>query len=73
VLRAELDAVRAEYNTRRLHSGIGYVTPQDEHTGCGQAIRAARREGLTRAAQQRLAYHRAHRKNQPNQEDPDVV
>ena len=26
VLRAELASVRAEYNTRRLHAGIGYVT-----------------------------------------------
>lgn len=69
VLRAELDDVRAEYNSSRLHSGIGYVTPLDEHEGRGEAIRAARREGLARAAQQRLAYHRNQRKNQPNQED----
>jgi transposase InsO family protein len=64
VLRAELDVVRTEYNTTRLHSGIGYVTPEDEHTGRGQGIRQARREGLDRARQTRLAYHRSHRKNQ---------
>jgi len=46
VLRAELETVRTEYNTVRLHSGIGYVTPDDEHTGRGEAIRAARRQGL---------------------------
>lgn len=73
VLRAELDVVQAEYNGSRLHSGIGYVTPLDEHEGRGDAIRRARREGLARAALQRLAYHRAHRKNQPNPGDPDVV
>lgn len=72
-LRAELDVIRAEYNTTRLHSGIGYVTPQDEHTGRGPQIRQARRDGLARARLRRLAYHRAHRNNQPNSEDPDVV
>ena len=30
-LRAELDVVRTHYNTVRLHEGIGYVTPEDEH------------------------------------------
>jgi len=73
VLRAELAVIQAEYNTTRLHSGIGYVTPEDEHTGRGPAIRQARRDGLARATQQRLAYHRSHRKNQPNPEDHDVV
>ncbi len=32
-LTAELDRVRVEYNTVRLHAGIGYVTPDDEHHG----------------------------------------
>jgi len=73
VLRAELADIQIEYNTRRLHSGIGYVTPDDEHTGRGPTIRQARRDGLTRAAHARLAYHRNHRNNQPNPEDPDVV
>ena len=73
VLRAELADIRTEYNTRRLHSGIGYVTPDDEHTGRGTAIRQARRDGLTRAAHTRLAYHRSTRNNQPNPDDPHVV
>ena len=73
LLRAELEAVRTEYNATRLHSGIGYVTPLDEHEGRGTAIRTARREGLAEAARQRLAYHRDQRKNQRNPEDPDVV
>jgi len=59
VLRAELASVRHEYNTKRLHAGIGYVTPDDEHERRGPAIRHARRVGLARARQQRLAYHRA--------------
>ena len=39
-----------EYNTVRLHEAIGYVTPDDEHTGRGEAIRQARREGWTALA-----------------------
>ncbi len=31
VLRAELEVVRHDYNMVRLHAGIGYVTPEDEH------------------------------------------
>lgn len=58
VLEAELDRVRLEYNTVRLHEAIGYVTPDDEHYGRGEAIREARRQGLARAREERLAYHR---------------
>lgn len=58
VLRAELDAQRTHYNTVRLHAGVGYVTPDQEHRGEGAAIRAARVDGLARARQRRLAYHR---------------
>ena len=46
-LATELDRVRPEYNTVRLHAGVGYVTPDDEHHGRGDAIRQARRDGLT--------------------------
>ena len=35
VLRAELADVRRQYNTVRLHAGIGYITPNDEHQGRG--------------------------------------
>ncbi len=72
-LRAELDVTQVDYNTTRLHSGVGYVTPDDEHTGRGPGIRQARRHGMKRARLTRLAYHRNHRKNQPNPEGPDVV
>ena len=58
VLDAELERVRTIYKTVRLHEAIGYVTPDDEHHGRGEAIREARRQGLARARQQRLAYHR---------------
>ena len=57
-LTLELDRVRNEYNTVRLHAGIGYVTPDDEHHGRGDAIRQARRDGLTRARLHRIAYRR---------------
>jgi putative transposase len=65
VLRAELASVRHEYNTMRLHAGIGYVTPDDEHEGRGPAIRQARRAGLRRARRLRIAYHRDQHKEQP--------
>ena len=62
-LRAELAAVRHQYNTQRLHAGIGYVTPDDEHEGRGPQIRAARRAGLHRARRLRIAYHRGPRQD----------
>ena len=60
VLRAELETQRERYNTIRLHADIGYVTPDQEHRGEGDTIRAARRDGLARARQRRIAYHRNH-------------
>ena len=54
------------HNGVRLHAGIGYVTPDDEHTGRGPAIRHARRLGLRRARQVRLAYHRHHDPDHPS-------
>ena len=48
-LRAELDIARHDYNTRRLHASLGYVTPDDEHQGRAERIRQARRDGLNRA------------------------
>lgn len=69
-LRAELETIRIEYNTNRLHSSIGYVTPDDEHYGRGETIRKARRDGLAQAAQARLTYNQNQR-NQPKTEDHD--
>jgi len=63
-LITDLEQVRHEYNTVRLHAGIGYVTPDDEHHGRADAIRAARRDGMVRARQQRLDYRREHKKEQ---------
>ena len=62
-LARELEAVREQYNTVRLHAGIGYVTPADEHDGRGPQIRSARRHGLRRARSARIAYHRARRQD----------
>jgi len=41
-LEAELERVRVFHNTVRLHQSLGYATPEDEHTGRGPAVRAAR-------------------------------
>jgi transposase InsO family protein len=59
VLDAELDRIRDEYNTLRLHAAIGYVTPDDEHHGRGPQIRRARAAGMRRARAQRIKENRA--------------
>ena len=67
-LETELRRARRDYNTIRLHAGIGYVTPDDEHTGRGEQIRQERIKGLRRAHQQRLDYHRLnHHHNNPQE------
>lgn len=69
VLAAELERVRIEYNTVRLHAGIGYVTPDDEHQRRGEAIRQARRDGLARADQTRRAARRPTNRPEPHHAD----
>ena len=64
-LEAELDRLRLHYNTVRLHEGLSYVTPDDEHHGRGQAIRAARRAGLDAARTARVAARRTLREDHP--------
>jgi putative transposase len=63
VLRAELAIRRAHYNGVRLHQGIGYVCPDDEHEGRGKAIRKARQAGLKQARRRRIAWHRNNRQD----------
>ncbi len=60
-LEAELERRRLEYNAVRLHAGIGYVTPEDEHLGRGGMIRKQRAEGLAAARAARLAHWRKQR------------
>jgi putative transposase len=57
-LDRDLERVRFDYNTVRLHAGIGYVTPEDEHLGRGGMIRKQRAEGLAAARAARLAHWR---------------
>jgi putative transposase len=64
-LTAELEIAREQYNGVRLHAGLGYVTPEDEHQGRGDAVRQARLDGLTRARQARIDYRRNQRNPQP--------
>ena len=49
------------YNTVRLHAAIGYVTPDDEHTGRGPQIRRARIAGLARARANRIEHNQKDR------------
>ena len=51
MLASELERVRAHYNSVRLHEAIGYITPNDEHQGKGETIRAA--------DQKRQAWHQS--------------
>jgi hypothetical protein len=39
------------------HSSLGYVRPNDEHAGLGNAIRQQRKENLKLARKERLAYY----------------
>ena len=63
-LKTSLEAVRHDYNTIRLHAGLGYVTPDDEHQGRGDQVRKHRREGLEQARRARITY----RRNQTDQQ-----
>jgi transposase InsO family protein len=64
-LERELDRIRPFYNAVRLHQGLKYVTPDDEHHGRGDAIRAARRAGLQHAHEARVAARRQLRQDHP--------
>jgi putative transposase len=57
-LASELADVRRQYNTVRLHAGIGYVNPDDEHQGRGPRICVAGKRGLRHARWARMIYHR---------------
>ncbi len=57
-LAVELERVRKHYNNTRLHENIGYVTPNDEHQGHGEAIRQARIDGLDKANHDRRNHNR---------------
>ncbi|MHB1800065.1 MAG: integrase core domain-containing protein [Actinomycetes bacterium] len=73
VLRAELNVIRERWNGIRLHAGIGYVTPNDEHEGRGPAIRKAREAGLESARLRRIAYHRRKDQQHPDRGPHDVA
>jgi putative transposase len=72
-LRAELAVQQVHYNTVRLHQGVGYVTPDDEHEGRGRMIRKARQAGLEQARNRRLAWHRQQRQDDPTNGPDDVA
>ncbi len=72
VLGDELVIVRTHYNSVRLHAGIGYVTPNDEHEGRGPAMRKAREAGLEAARLRRLAYHRQQRQPETDRRPGDA-
>ncbi len=60
--RATLLRDRAERLGRDpFKTGIGYVTPEDERTGRGPAIRRARIAGMHRAQSERIKHNRRSR------------
>ncbi len=60
-MRRPESLLRGGPRENRLHAGIGYVTPEDEHLGRGGMIRKQRAEGLAAARAARLAYWREQR------------
>ncbi len=67
-LEAELTRLRIEYNTLRLHAGVGYVTPDDEHYGRGPAIRRARKRGLKEARRARIEENRKQKQSRSGEQ-----
>ena len=68
VLEAELNRTRTEYNGVRLHAGIGYVTPDDEHYGRAPRIRRARKRGLREARKARIEQNRRTKKSRSGEQ-----
>jgi transposase InsO family protein len=56
---AVVDEFVGHYNTRRLHSAIGYVTPRDKLDGRAEAILAAPDAKLAAAREARKALRKA--------------
>lgn len=48
------------------HSALGYVRPNEEHAGLGNAIRQQRKENLLKAKQNRLAYYKTKKEGTSN-------
>ncbi len=59
--RRAVDGFVTEYNTKRLHSAIGYVTPHDKLEGRAEAIHAERDRKLAAARESRRRRRQAMR------------
>jgi hypothetical protein len=59
--RLAIDGFVRQYNTKRLHSSIGYVTPRDKLEGRAAAIHAQRDHKLAAAREARRRRRQAER------------
>jgi putative transposase len=57
-LISDADAFVTHYNERRLHMGIGFVTPAEKHDARAEASSPHAKRGTKRAREQRLQVNR---------------
>lgn len=71
VLRAELEHLHTTTTPCGCTKASATSPPDDEHEGRGSAIRTARKEGLQRAREARVATRRQNRENRNNNASTD--
>jgi putative transposase len=69
-LEAELERVRTEYNTVRLHAAIGYVTPDDEHQAVARVSVRPDETGSPQRARTASRTVEPHRRTNHDREPP---
>lgn len=52
-----------EYNTKRLHGGIGYVTPEQKHNGLAEKIYEERKEKIQGARKYRITSNKCNKRH----------
>lgn len=60
--KAKIEDIINWYNTKRLHSAIGYITPSDMHNGCADFIKTSREVKLQKGRNDRKSKNQELRK-----------